>query len=91
MYVVYEQLDRDTLGRINIFSSFLPFLCDLLVKFNKEQYLVSDGREKIMLSYKIEDIRPAKSQVERQCLSWLPIGGISDRVYELLAPPSNKL
>lgn len=55
----------------------LPLLPQLLVKFDEEERLVLDGREKVILSNEVEYVRTAEPEEERQGFARLAVDHVS--------------
>lgn len=74
VYMIYKESNSRALFWTNVLSILAPFLHQFMVKFDQEQCLIFDSSEEVILSYKIENVRSAKTDKVRQCLARLSIG-----------------
>ena len=72
--MIYKESNSRALFRPNIFPILASLLHQLMIKLDQEQCLIFDSSEEIILSYKIENVRSAKTDKVRQCLARLSIG-----------------
>lgn len=78
MDMVDQECNQGTLPIVCTFCT--TFLAELLVKVNEENNLILYGREQVIVTDEVKDIRPAEPDKVRKCFPGLSIHGITERM-----------